>query len=448
MIRTPINILEPPAPYVTASLEEDAVLVNEAAQELSTVDTELHHIRHMQDIANTFDDIIKYSPAIDRAEPIDLLMVKAAAQLAVAGSDVEVHEIVPSIERYRGRTINMESFRSFLSGVWRSIVEALKRVWAATTAFLSAVIGTVPRMRFFLNRMISKLEATDRQSAWPESVTVGVELYALSVKDKLPKNVNEILERVDVLSEHVEFYLGEYLDTAKMVYNDLALGLEHYDEDNPESALNALSDDAIALANRNTPLTLSKKAVADPRFSSTNYVQLPPLPGDRSIFIRRAAIPSGAEPLVRAEAIQLNVPTIQDTRHYRKAVEYQENTLKTPDAASLVKLCNACLVMCDYVVRYNDALVAIAKDRDRMLVASKDLVDRADDQTSALGRSAKDVNYYRAAIRFNAFVTAAVAQPCSHLASTVMRVNRAVLAIGKRVLVEIKAVEQDRVEPA
>lgn len=423
-----------PAPYSAVSTEEEILMVMGACDDQRDIDSALTDVQRMQSTADTLSNVVKYAPAIQASTHMDLFLLETAADLAAAGSDVGAADVIPSTESYVGRAPNMEGFKSFIHGLWQSIVSALRTVWDAVASFLSKVIGLVPRMRMWLKYTQHKIDKVPRTWNWDPDLMVGTELFAFSVKDKLPKNADELLTNADILLEHQEFYHGEFLDTAKYCYDQLTTGLIHFDESNPESSLNALCDDVMDLAVRNTPPKLTPKPVVDHRFGTGGYIALPDMPGDRTLFIRRVAISTSATPLERAETIQQNLPTIQDSRYPRKVRPFGESKFKTPDTDQLTKMVGIAVSMCDHLERYDAAMRELHKLRDAMIKGTADMVDRIEDQESIEGPQRLGP-YYRAAVRFNAFATAAVVQPCNHLATAAIRSIRAILAICDRVLV-------------
>lgn len=422
-----------PAPYQAVSIEEEVLLVMGAVEDQNRIEQELDNIQRMQSTATTLSDVVTYSPAINQATHMDLFLLESAADLAAAGSDIQAEEVIPSIEKYVGKQPNMEGFKSFVKGLWRSIMAALRAVWDAVTGFLAKVIGLIPRMRHWLTYYRYKLDRIPRTWNWDPSLKLGTELFTFSVKDKLPKNNDELLDRIDLLVEYQEFYHGEFLDTAKQCYEDLTFGLYHFDESNLESSLNALCDDVQDLATRNAPPKMTLKPVTDNRFGQGGYWALPDMPGDRTMFIRRVAIASNSSPLERAETIQLNTPTIQDTKLFRKPREFGETMFPTPKIEELEKMITAAFSMCDYMERYHSSMRELEARRVKMIEGTEDLVERIESMRDESYQQPKDTAYYRAAIRFNGFVTAAVAQPCNHLATLSIRSVRAILAILSRV---------------
>lgn len=420
-------------PYRTASLEEDAMLIESAAAAVGELDAELQEAHRLQDTAGTLQNVVMYAPLIDNARPIDLYMLQATAELATAGSDITPAEVSPSLERYVGRKPSVEGFRSWLGGIWKVIVEALKRAWNAVADFFSSILGTIPRLRFFLKREIELLEAVSNEHRWSETVKVGSELFAFSVRNKFPKDFKEIEERLDALSAQVEYYMGEYVELAKVTYNDVALGLEHMDEGSLDTCLNMISEDVMNLAKRCTPGSIGL-IPANHSQLSPDYRKLPDLPGDRTICIRAEwkNTPDTNYPLDRAAHIQRNSMTVITSKDTSRLREYEERSFPTLSVQQLIKLCNVALTYCDYVERLNDGLIQIRKDKDRIAEASRDIVDRAEDEQRVNGVTSRDVQYYHAAIRYNTMLTSLVATPCLHLSSIAMRVSRAVLTLSKR----------------
>lgn len=419
------------------SADSELLLMQSSMISLSQIDTEIDTLARLNDTSETVADLINVVPSIESATDTELYLLNTNAYMASAGTDLSSHDIARTLSRYRGKRVSVEGFKTFLSGVWRTILEALKRVWQATIRFFKAVFGFIPRMRasmFLLRRRLREKPQYDDKR--PLKISLKDELYILATKNKAPKTPEKISETIDILIDHADFYFGEFLTVAKQTYDDVVTGIEHFDNDHEDTTLNLISADAIQIAQRNYPPLFKPEKVSDSRFSG-EYLMCPPLPNNKSVFIRRVDIPDTSEPLWRANAIMQNYVSIMPTKAEPSDEEWKVRELATPDSRTLNFWLDKVDLLLDKAEEFQKVFDGIGVLRTRLINATDDLIERLEELDP---HQSSTMPYYRCAIRYNSYLSTAFIHPCTSLMNIVFSACRAVLVISQKAVKSIDPV--------
>lgn len=411
--------------------ETDTAYAMQMASDLGQIANDMAAISRLDDTTDVIGDVCKYGGAIQSATYTDLFLIESTARASVAGTAIPVETLTTGLESCHGKRISMEAFVDYMIALYRAIAAMIARVWAAMASFFKMVLGSIPRMRWSIGRLQKRIKDCGTDWRMAESILLDLPLLSLSKKEKLPKFTSDLITNVDVLNDHVRFYFHDFITMAAHAWGEIVYELERFNEDEPVNTLIALSTAALPIATRNYPPTLKLiHLVGDPRHPSSEWQALPNLLKDTTGFVQAPRIPNSSDPLAHASAIQ-SCMVVFDTTDPRP--DYGTNRtgfIATPSLQELDKLCVLMSNMCDSVVAFNTEYEKIEAYKTRMLQASKDMVER----TRELEPSDNDLPYYRAAMRYNTYLTMAVAQPCTKLVSLVMSVNRALLLLGNRAI--------------
>ena len=122
-------------PGITVSFEEEAILVEGAANDLADAQQTQAEVGRVEDIVDGLEDLAAVADQIETATPTDVAMVDTAQRLALAGSDVDSEEVTPSLESFVGRTISTEGIKELAWKLWESLKKTLKKIWSKIEGF-------------------------------------------------------------------------------------------------------------------------------------------------------------------------------------------------------------------------------------------------------------------------------------------------------------------------
>lgn len=187
------------------SLEEEQVVASEVANTEAEIATDLGETDRVLEVSDALEDLAVVADGITEATPAETALMEVAGNMAVAGSDIEAEEIVPSMESFRGTRISTEGLRETAATMWKNILEFLKKVWAKIEAFFYKIFGLVPGLR----RRVASLEKSVDEATGLKlennkfKVTSGV--AALCVDYKPIKNEAELKAGLKDLREAADF---------------------------------------------------------------------------------------------------------------------------------------------------------------------------------------------------------------------------------------------------
>lgn len=326
--------------------------------------------------------------------------------------------------------VSNEDMSDQVLAIFRALSAALKSIWSNTARFLSAMFGSVARMRFHTKRLLEKLEDNNNNThLWASTLNLEQEIGILSVDDKLPRYPIDIIRMLDNLLLLSDFYLNEYATIGNGVLKNLVYETENFNEDDPALSLNELNAEVAFLVSRNTPPAFKLTTVSDRRFIGQVW-KVCNLPTDKSLFVSRTAVLDSSNPIARAESIIANTLTFTDTKELHKTRVSQSGTINTPTLGEMKQMCTLVLNLCDKIENYEKIYDEICINKDKLLDNTEFLVKRL-----SVGEiPSTDIPYYKTAIRYNSYITASLIQTCTTVSAMVMKVNRSILVIGNRAL--------------
>ena len=414
------------------SLEEEIVMVSQAGDDLRTIGKELEDICRQQDTADAMNDVIRVGGRVEQASPMDLFMVETSLRLATAGSSTDAYKITPSLESYVGKRMSLESFGSFISRIWEAIMAGLKKVWEAATSFFHNLFGSIPSMRRAIKTLKEDVQKLSADYRIARTGKVGGEGRSLVVNGRLPKTGRDLLSAVDVLSQHVEFYMGEFIRNAESVYRNVANEMKTFDNNDIKKSLNAMTDEALKIALMQSPKELALKQTNDDEFSGVQYYSLSPLLGNKTFYVHipdENVMKDHSNPIERAEEVQRCVPVVRDSRD---SITSFEGEISEIDPRDMVQMCSLMLRMCDLAEEFYEgkSVKAIALTKNELMSTSGDMVERCKE----IGNESPNLPYYKAGIKYNTYLTSSLLTPVTQLASSMMASNRALLIVLQKAI--------------
>jgi hypothetical protein len=236
------------------SLEEEQMLIEDAANDAVEVAADLAEADRAMDVADALEDLAVVADQISEATPTDVALVETAGALAVAGTDVEPEDVVPALEGYVGKKIATEDFRTKAEGIWKSIQAFLKQIWTKIESFFYKIFGTIPALRRRIEDMKLAVAAADKAGAVNDGkeidLTVGVN--ALTVGGKPVTNEAQLTAAFKATSEAADYVFGKYMVAIAGRGEAIAKAIAAFDPVKPETSASA----ALAAITAHTPPAL------------------------------------------------------------------------------------------------------------------------------------------------------------------------------------------------
>lgn len=420
------------------SFEEETVSMSVAMSYLGNAQTELDNVRRLLDVADVVTDTDFVGRSVINATRYDIFMMESCARFALAGSGRDYSKVIPNINNSIGKRLSMEGFKDFMDGIWKAIQAGLKKAWEWIKGFFYHLFGTIPSQRRDIKDVREKANKAVNEYRWEPATSVGSEANVLVRNGKFPKIPSQLLEGMDALVEQTDFFLGDYIGNAEIIFKNVSHLMSQMDSDDNGAVLAKINQEVAGFTFRQLPKHLTTKLITYPQAEDGKRVmEFSPLFNNKSIYTSFHVGQPPKMDLTETERASEVAAYIQSCYMFVENTTPEvrnfsgENTT-TPSPHDIVKLCDDMLLLCDFVETFQRGSYyeAIERSKDELERVTNNLVHELHDNP----RNGQNSDNLRAAIKYNSYLTMALVQPCANLASIALSSNRAMLLLCKRVV--------------
>lgn len=424
----------------TISMEEEAILVEGAAQDLADAQQTQAEVGRVEDIVDGLEDMAAIADQIETATPADVAMVDTAQRIALAGSDVDSEEITPSIESYIGRTISTEGIKELASKLWDSLKRALKKVWAKIEGFFYKVFGTLPNIRKSLESLKKRAAEQSGKTIKESKTELGGEVNAVARNWVAPKKGKELVEGFKSLNGILTYAFNKHHTQTGKVGEALADALTDYDFDKADESLTRVVKAIADTCDEKESVkgfSLSN-VTGDKRFTAGDAKKTEDLFGNKAVYqvggkkIAEVLGSDKASSLKNAEMVRaIRTDVMMSADKEKDALT--SASFETMTVGDVEEVASQCVEVLDLVEEYQrgKSKKEAAKARDRMEVAT-DKLQAASKKRDDM--SAADISYYRSAMNFNSWFLQTATQPNAALCSLALAAVRSSVVICNKSL--------------
>jgi hypothetical protein len=249
------------------SMEEEAIMLDEAATDAAAVDQDLNEAERVVQVADALEDLATVAGSSEELSGKEGALLETAGNMAVAGTDVDPEEVVPAMESFKeGDVISgklaMEDFKEKARTMWENIKRMLKEIWEKITNFFYKIFGTIPRLRRSLESLRGKIEEAQRKTKGEAKFSAGASRY-MFVGTTAIKTAAGLESGLDDVLKAAEYVYGGYVDGLKTAGNSISKALEEFDPEKPAEATGKLAGE------------ISKHSVKVPGSSSAGGSRFP-----------------------------------------------------------------------------------------------------------------------------------------------------------------------------
>jgi hypothetical protein len=413
-------------PVLLLSLEEEAVIIDEANVASVEVADELTEAERIVEVSDALEDLAVIADGIEEATPAEIALIENAGNMAVAGTDVAPEEVVPALtpeptpvlnddgsakldeagvavvatESYVGKKIAAESIqgiRDTAKKIWQNIQAFLVKIWDKIQMFFTKIFDTIPRLKKTLTDLKASVKETEGKKAG-EKVSINTGVAALSINYKPAKTEAELSAGVKYLDEIAGFAFGAYVDSVVHRGDLIAKAIEGFDATKSSESVAALRDALKGAGARTIP---KKTGSEKNRFNGFSTSYSAPMLGNVSLadkeYVDSAADTAlGALDRYRNSAIEL-IPTSQSTTASGAAFD-----MAPLSAGGMTKLLDEALGLLSTVEGYKTG------PKSKAIVDAKKKIETASSKAEKdIGKLKGDegnaavVTDYRALLNFN-----------------------------------------------
>lgn len=430
----------------TLSLEEEQIVMTDAVELASDINQEFNEANRIVEISDALEDLAVIADQIEAASPTEIALMETAGDMAVAGTDIESEEIVPSLESYRGKRIAAEGFKQTAGQIWKNIQEFLKKIWEKITQFFSNIFLAIPNARHRLNQLTDKLKEIDGLTARgtvfeidTKTGGMGSLVSKLSVDGKVPSNDAEFLSELTKVHDFTKFVYGDNITNRNALGISIADAIEGF---NPEVDLDSQAQLIIDACEKYNS-TQSYPGKQGPKTKSGSHW----LSRSETLIGNITLIHKSFDEADRKTTLG-NMDRLRNSGIYFDSIADQlklkdgKVTLPIPTQATLNKMITEMLGVLDLLEKYKTSpeSKAVEATRKRLESASKKASEKNAEDIDANGESAR-TTYLKAMLNFNIAYKQWVSNPSVEFAKYLMSEVNAIISYIKMC---IKLYEQNK----
>lgn len=384
------------------SLEEEQIMLSDAADLAADVGQELNEVNRVIEVSDALEDLAVIADQIEQASPTEIALMETAGDMAVAGTDIEAEQIVPSLESYKGKRIAVEDFRQTAETVWKNIQEFVKNVYDKIEKFFYNVFGVIPNMRKRLDKLSENIKIADNKIAVGTRIEFkspeagGAFMDKLAIDGKIFSNDNEFLKSLRELVEMTEFVYGANIINRNTLGARLADLIASFD---PAGDMETQGKEFIAAVNEYN----SKQNIPGPKNKSSSGIY----------ELNRSHTLLGGGTLVEKTYVSQDSTTLGTMDRLRHSgIIFENISLRATNKSNGVPLLTT-KSMTETVKSLNDMLdlleeykrggptKAVDATRKKLEAASKKAEEAYNKLKDDAPGGSSSVSHYRAALNFN-----------------------------------------------
>ncbi|MGF6603691.1 hypothetical protein P3T23_008445 [Paraburkholderia sp. GAS448] len=398
------------------AMEEAVNELGEAGETSAEISQDLDESERNIQIADSLSDVAFVADRIEKATPAEAALVETAGDLAVAGTDVEPEQVVPSMESYIGTTIATEGIKETVTKILQGVLQFIERVWEKIRAYWR-VHGSLPLWRKRIESLRKRVQDAGDEVI-RENVTAPVSLAGL-VMDEQPASsatLDMIHTNIGRMVKTVHGIFSGYANGVVERGHDIVKALTEFDPNQPEKAVSDLKN---KLAGMHAEGMENGKSVT--------------LPGNfqLTLDVYKAQPEEAAEAALerlRNSGVKLVKGRIHPAHHMKKG----QIRMSGASAQEFRRRAIGMLEIGDELLKSLEYFYE--KPYQQMEALSKQIKGASAQATNAIGRAGeaamaegKTVGYYRALLNFNKAFAQWTYQPFVPLYSYSLRTLRAML---------------------
>lgn len=437
IFQTALEAQHEPTGNPNISLEEEQIMLDEAAQDAAGAEQDLGEAERIIEVSDALEELAVVADNIEEATPAEAQLAEIVGDMAVAGTDVSPEEVVPAMEAFVGRKISTEGIRETARAIWESILKFLKKVWEKIEGYFYRVFGTIPGLRKRIKALGDKVDNSSSLRVEEKSVKITTGIAAITADGKAAKSGAELGAGLKALSEAAGYVYGEYMDNVAKRGEDIAKIVGEFDPEKPAEAAEKL---VATLDKHGIAKVPGASSASGSRFSGFDAKMGKALFGGVSLVQKEYKDGDGGSDLGKLDRMRRSGVELVSTHEKSKeqAKEVALTTLTTSEMNALLGDCEALLDKLEDFQRGK---------RSKELKKSKDSIERESSKASKAFEAAKAsqeagqraaLPYYKALLNFNAAYARWAQSPAMPMMSQALTTIRTVMHCCEKSLTAYK----------
>jgi len=222
------------------SLEEETVALQEADTLQAEATADVAESTRVEDVTDVMLNVADTLEKTDELTPQQAQLTDTVSEMAVAGSDGDPDDVMPSAADVVEGTVSLESFiedvRKKAAEIWARIREFCLSIWNTIKEFFKRIFHAAPRLLARVKELRASVDAKKKAGGdlKPAHGTVipMVGINAISYPQYMVTNQKELTKGLTELSSLSKYAFGNYLKDCKNMGEYVANELKKFDPKN------------------------------------------------------------------------------------------------------------------------------------------------------------------------------------------------------------------------
>lgn len=238
------------------SLEEEVAALQEADTAQAEATADVAETTRVEDVTDVMLNVADTLEGAEEITPQQAMLTDTVSEMAVAGSDGDPDDVMPSAADVVEGKVSLESFvddiRKRAAEIWARIREFCLSIWNTIKTFFRNIFHAAPRLLSRIKQLKDAVAEAKKKGGdakkKSEVVLLHTGINAVSYPNYMVRTTDELTKGLTDLKALATYTFGAYLKNCKSMGDSVAAELKKFD---PKQAGKSLQTVASSLQNNN-----------------------------------------------------------------------------------------------------------------------------------------------------------------------------------------------------
>jgi hypothetical protein len=222
------------------TLDEEVVDLQAADEAQAQAVADVAETTRVEDVTDVMLNVADTLETTNEITPQQAMLTDTVSEMAVAGSDGDPDDVIPTAADVVEGKVSLESFvediRKRAAEIWQRIRAFCLEIWKTIKEFFSRIFHAAPRLLSNVKDLREKVAARKKEAgelaAKSDTVTVMVGTNSISYPEYMVHNAKELTKGLGELGSLGRYAFGPYLKDCKAMGEYVATELKKFDPKN------------------------------------------------------------------------------------------------------------------------------------------------------------------------------------------------------------------------
>lgn len=234
------------------SLEDEVEALQEADGLQEQANQDVAETTRVEDVTDVVLNVADTLEGADEITPQQAMLVDTVSEMAVAGSDGDPDDVMPTASDVVEGNVTLEAFiediRQRAKDIWERIRKFCLEIWNTIKEFFKKIFFAAPRLLNRVKELRALVDAREAKTAIFKSeqdkeIRLVVGANAVSYPEYMVHNTKELTKGLSELQGLAKYAFGGYIKECKAMGDKVASELKKFNPKEASSALKAVAND-------------------------------------------------------------------------------------------------------------------------------------------------------------------------------------------------------------